>query len=83
MNNKKRINGETLYQIFLRPFTPEGTIAAAEKHLSEVADLGVKILYLCPVAAADDDMARENWAPRQIASGCNNPRNPYRISDYT
>ena len=83
MNRKRRINGETLYQIFLRPFTPEGTIAAAEKQLPEVADLGVKILYLCPVAVADDDMDQENWSPRQIASGCNNPRNPYRISDYT
>ena len=83
MNRKRRINGETLYQIFLRPFTSEGTIAAAEKQLPEVADLGVKILYLCPVAVADDDMAQENWSPRQIASGCNNPRNPYRISDYT
>ena len=83
MNCKRRINGETLYQIFLRPFTPEGTIAAAEKRLPEVADLGVKILYLCPVAVADNDMAQENWSPRQIASGCNNPCNPYRISDYT
>lgn len=78
-----RLGGSTIYQIFLRPFTHEGTIAAAEKHLAAIADLGIKIVYLCPVAFADRDENRDNWSPRQIASGCNNPRNPYRISDYT
>lgn len=77
-----RINGEAIYQIFLRAFTPEGTIAAAEKLLPEVADLGVKILYLCPVAMADRDMDQAYWSPRQVKSGCNNPCNPYRIADY-
>lgn len=78
-----RIKGEAIYQIFLRAFTPEGTIAAAEKRLSEVADLGVKIVYLCPVAMSDRDMDQAYWSPRQIRSGCNNPCNPYRIADYT
>lgn len=78
-----RLGGSTIYQIFLRPFTHEGTIAAAEKHLAAIADLGIKIVYLCPVAFADRDENRDNWSPRQKQSGCNNPRNPYRIADFT
>lgn len=77
-----RLGGSTIYQIFLRAFTPEGTLAAAEKRLPEVADLGVKIIYLCSIATADPDENQEFWTPRQKKSGCNNPRNPYRISDY-
>ena len=74
--------GVTMYQLFLRQFTPEGTLQAAEKLLPHLADLGIRILYLCPFNEADDDENRDYWSPRQIASGMNNPKNPYRINDY-
>ena len=38
-----------LYQINTRQFTPEGTFAAAEKHLPRLKALGVDILWLMPV----------------------------------
>ena len=71
-----------MYQVWLRGFTPEGTLRAATKRLPSVAELGANILYLSPVCLQDDDMRQEFWSKRQMASGTNNPRNPYRIKDY-
>ena len=71
-----------LYQIWLRGFTPEGTLKAATQRLPQVADLGVNIIYLCPISLSDDDMRQEFWSNRQKTSQTNNPRNPYRIKDY-
>jgi glycosidase len=71
-----------MYQVWLRGFTPEGTLRAATKRLPQVAELGANIIYLCPVQLADPDMRQEFWSKRQKASGTNNPRNPYRIKDY-
>jgi glycosidase len=71
-----------VYQVYLRAFTPEGTLGAATVRLPELADLGVDILYLCPVCVHDDDPREEFWSPRQKASGCGNPKNPYRMKDY-
>lgn len=71
-----------MYQINLRAFTEEGTLAAAEKKLDNLARLGVTIVYLCPFFTADDDQNRQWWTPRQKASELNNARNPYRIKDY-
>jgi glycosidase len=71
-----------IYQIFLRSFTPEGTLKSAMARLPELADLGVDIVYLCPICLQDDDMRKEFWSDRQKASGLNNSRNPYRIKDY-
>ena len=71
-----------MYQVWLRSFTPEGTLRAATKRLPSVAELGANIIYLGPVCLQDDDMRREFWSTRQKASGTNNPRNPYRIKDY-
>jgi len=71
-----------IYQISLRAFAPEGTLAAATKRLPSVAELGATVIYLCPIALADEDPRPEFWSPRQKASGTNNPRNPYRIKDY-
>ncbi len=75
-------NGGTIYQINLRMFTPEGTLARAEELLPHIANLGVAAVYLCPVVEADGGTDRAWWSPRQKASGANNPRNPYRQSDY-
>ena len=71
-----------IYQIWLRSFTPEGTLKAAADRLAWIADLGATIVYLPPMQLADDDPRPEFWSPRQKASGLNNPRNPYRIQDY-
>lgn len=71
-----------MYQVWLRGFTPEGTLRAAAKRLPQVAELGANIIYLCPVQLQDPDMRQEFWSTRQKASGTNNPRNPYRIKDY-
>ena len=39
----------TLYQINLRQFTPEGTLAAAEQQLPRVRALGADIIWLMPI----------------------------------
>ena len=39
----------TIYQINTRQFTPEGTFAAAEKHLPRLRELGADILWLMPI----------------------------------
>ncbi|MFA6562908.1 MAG: alpha-amylase family glycosyl hydrolase [Verrucomicrobiia bacterium] len=71
-----------MYQVWLRSFTPEGTLRAAAKRLPQVAELGANIIYLSPVCLQDADMRQQFWSPRQKASGTNNPRNPYRIKDF-
>src|SRR4051794_8862097 len=38
-----------LYQVFVRAFTPEGTLAAAKQRLGDLKDLGVNLVYLMPV----------------------------------
>ena len=76
------VKNAVIYQINLRVFTPEGTLAAAEKFLPEVADTGADIVYLCPVAESDPDPDPAHWSTRQKRSGCRNPRNPYRIRDF-
>lgn len=71
-----------IYQLFLRPFTPEGTVRAAIEKLPHIASLGVDTIYLTSCCEADGDTNEEHWSPRQKASKTGNPKNPYRISDY-
>ena len=71
-----------IYQIQPRAFTPQGTLDAATGRLARVAELGVDIVYLCPVFVADEEADTDTWSPRQKASKMNNPRNPYRMKDY-
>ena len=71
-----------IYQLFLRAFTPEGTIKAATKKLPKLKELGINIVYLSPVCLQDDDMHQGFWSERQVKSGENNPRNPYRVKDF-
>jgi 1,4-alpha-glucan branching enzyme len=40
-----------LYQVNLRQFTPEGTLAAAEKQLPRIKALGADIVWLMPIHA--------------------------------
>jgi glycosidase len=76
------LTGGVIYQIQPRTFTPEGTLKAAQARLPKLTELGVTVLYLCPVFVADDDMDQTFWSPRQKKSGMNNPRNPYRMKDF-
>ena len=70
------------YQLVVRNFSEEGTLKGAEKGLKRLKDLGVGVIYLIPVCESDTDMDRKGWSPKQIRAGFNDPRNPYRISDY-
>lgn len=76
------LKGAVMYQLFLRPFTPEGTINAARKLIPHIASLGVDIIYLCPVTQADDDLDKAFWSNRQVRSNLDNPCNPYRQRDF-
>ena len=58
-----------IYQLFLRAFTPEGTLNAAAELLPHLAELGVDIVYLCPICAHDPDDNPAFWSDRQKASG--------------
>ncbi|MBO5255338.1 MAG: alpha-glucosidase C-terminal domain-containing protein [Opitutales bacterium] len=69
-----------IYQLFMRMFTPEGTIKAAEKRLPHLKELGVDIIYTCPLVLSDDDTNKAFWSRRQKTG--TNPKNPYRIKDY-
>ena len=52
----RKLATSVIYQLFLRPFTPEGTLKGAEKMLPHLRRLGVDLIYLTPVNEADDDM---------------------------
>ncbi len=71
-----------LYQMFLRPFIPDGTLKGAEKMLPHIASLGFDIVYLCPVFDADDDTDLRFWSPKHMKSKLTLPKNSYRIRDY-
>src|SRR6218665_4134 len=77
------LGNAVIYQIWLRSFTKEGTLAAAEKRIPEIASLGATVIYLPPLFTADTDMRKEYWSNRQKASPENSPRNPYRSGNYT
>ena len=74
------ITDGVMCQLWLRAFTPEGTLRAATARLPKVAEAGVTVIYLSPICLQDDDMDKAHWAPRQRKT--DNPRNPYRIKDY-
>ena len=78
----RKLNECVLYQLFLRPFTPEGTLAGAKKMLPHLKDVGVDIVYLCPVVYSDEDKREDYWSNRQRECGFHNPQNPYRLADY-
>lgn len=45
-----RMKGQVIYEMHIGTFTPEGTWAAAGAHLSVLADLGITVLEVMPVA---------------------------------
>lgn len=44
-----RLNQQTIYQVWMRAFTPEGTLKATAGRLQYLADLGAGIVYLSPL----------------------------------
>ena len=71
-----------VYQINPRTFSAKGTIKAVTEQLPTLADMGFKIMYLCPIFEEDDSADPQNWSIRQKASETQNPKNPYRMNDY-
>ena len=70
----------SIYQINPRTFSADGTLRSIRDELPFLAELGFKIIYLCPIFKADDSM--EGHSPRQMASKTGNPKNPYRMNDF-
>jgi glycosidase len=63
------LNQAIIYQIWMRSFTPEGTLYATATHLPYVADLGVNIIYISPLNV--------HGYPSVFG-----PSTPYEIKDY-
>jgi glycosidase len=58
-----------IYQIWMRSFTPEGTLYATAAHLQHIADLGANIVYISPLNV--------HGYPSVFG-----PSTPYEIKDY-
>lgn len=71
-----------IYQLFLRPFSPDGTIKGIIGYLPRIAELGADVIYLTSCCKADGDSNQEYWSPRHMRSKIDNPKNPYRVMDY-
>lgn len=69
------------YQISLRTFTAQGTLKEAQKMLPHLKNLGVDVVFLCPINLSDDDNDKRFWSKNQRKFG-GMPKNPYRIKDF-
>jgi glycosidase len=63
------LNRSIIYQVWMRSFTPEGTLRATAARLTHIADLGADIVYLSPVNV--------HGYPSVFG-----PSTPYEIKDY-
>ncbi|HEV3201249.1 MAG TPA: alpha-amylase family glycosyl hydrolase [Bryobacteraceae bacterium] len=63
------MNRAIIYQVWMRSFTPEGTLFATAAHLPYIADLGATIIYLSPLNV--------HGYPSVFG-----PSTPYEIKDY-
>ena len=63
------LNRGVIYQVWMRSFTPEGTLYATATHLPYIADLGATIVYLSPLNV--------HGYPSVFG-----PSTPYEIKDY-
>ncbi len=63
------VSRAVIYQIWMRSFTPEGTLRATAAHLPYIADLGATIVYLSPINV--------HGYPSVFG-----PSTPYEIKDY-
>jgi glycosidase len=71
-----------IYQVWMRSFSPEGTIKAVTARLPYLADLGATIVYLTPINRLSTDTRVEYWSPRMRQSRAGGAKNPYRIADF-
>ncbi|MBE5732405.1 MAG: hypothetical protein E7353_05130 [Clostridiales bacterium] len=71
-----------IYQINPRMFTHMGNLREAKKLLPHIKSVGANVAYLFAICKEDDSKDRKFWSKRQKKSKLNNPKNPYRISDY-
>lgn len=76
------LSRSAVYQINPRTFSGEGTIAAVTRELPALAEMGFRVLYLCPIFEEDASEDPARWSARQRQSGTNNPKNPYRMNNY-
>lgn len=53
-----RMEDAILYELHLGTFTPEGTLAAARQRLPQLAELGINVVELLPIAAFPGE---RNW----------------------
>jgi maltooligosyltrehalose trehalohydrolase len=53
-----RLEGQVIYEMHLGTFTPEGTWEAASRELSELADAGITVIEIMPIA---DFAGRYGW----------------------
>lgn len=68
--DKLALKNQTIYQVYVRNYSAEGTFKAVEKDLPRIADLGVSIVYLLPIHPI-------GVVARKGALG-----SPYAIQDY-
>ncbi len=73
-NEPEWVNQATIYQIWMRAFTPEATLKATTARLPYIADLGASIVYLSPLQEAS--------SVGGAAKGWTLP-GPYGIKDYS
>ena len=71
-----------VYQINPRTFSAEGTISAVTAELPVLSQMGFGIMYLCPIFKTDESADKGFWSARQLKSETDNPKNPYRMTDY-
>ena len=48
-SNLEWINNQTIYEVNLRQYTPEGTFASFRKHLPRLKKMGVGVLWFMPI----------------------------------
>jgi hypothetical protein len=65
------VRDEVLYEMFVRDFTPEGTLRAAQARLSEVRALGATTVWLMPVYPIGEVKRKGTYG------------SPYSVADYT
>jgi glycosidase len=63
------LNRSTIYQVWMRSFTPEGTLSAVQARLPHIAELGANIVYVSPLNV--------HGYPSVFG-----PTTPYEIKDY-
>src|SRR4051812_2568769 len=59
-----------IYEVNVRQYTPEGTLAALQKHLPRLKKLGIDVLWVMPVQPIGVKNRKERLG------------SPYSISDY-